>query len=67
MGIETTSCLVQICAKNRLIVTACLAGNDYATNIRGKSFGVVRNIVIVMNNAEKADILLKQVQFLELL
>ncbi|HEX9429360.1 MAG TPA: hypothetical protein VF944_03205 [Candidatus Bathyarchaeia archaeon] len=59
---EWVTSSIQECAKNRLVVTACLSGNDYAANIRGKSFGIVRPIVAAKDDAEKADLLLAQVR-----
>ena len=56
-----TTSFVQTRAKNRLVVIACLAGNDYAANIKGKSFGTIRPIVMAKDIADKADVLLTQV------
>jgi hypothetical protein len=52
---------VQTRAKNRLVVIACLAGNDYAANIKGKSFGTALKVAAEINDAEKADLLLGKV------
>jgi hypothetical protein len=59
---EWVTFFVQVRAKNRLVVIACLAGNDYASNIKGKSFGTVRPIVAGKDDADKADVLLAQVR-----
>jgi hypothetical protein len=59
---ELFTSFIQGRAKNRLVVIACLAGNDYAANIRGKSFGIIRPIVMAQDKADKADVLLTQVR-----
>jgi len=53
---------VQTRAKNRLVVIACVAGNDYAANIKGKSFGTALKVAVeIDDDAEKADLLLGKV------
>ena len=59
---EWVTSFIQERAKNWLVVIACLSGNDYAANIRGKSFGIVRPIVAARDDAEKADLLLARVR-----
>jgi len=61
-AVTDTDCFfVQTRAKNRLVVTACLSGTDYAVNIRGKSFGSIRSITAKIDDADKVDLLLFRV------
>ena len=42
-------------------IIACVAGNDYAANIKGKSFGTALKVAVEVDDAEKADLLLENV------
>jgi hypothetical protein len=56
---ETTLSL-QVAAKLKLVVAACLGGTDYCPNERGKSLGTSRKVVAAID-LQKADLLMEQV------